>query len=309
MEIVSLSRRQIVFGCATGLTAGVAYAHFIEPGWLELSTRRVKLRGRSLERPLRVLHLSDLHASESISIPFLRSAFEMAAQVKPDVICLTGDYVTSGESYDQVGYQAALRWLSTVAPCFAVLGNHDGVWNPFFKEQAQNGAPMASSPPCSFDNCLPCHGALCASGQNTKIVSLLESGGIRLLHNRSEYLRVAGSSVRFVGVGDLWINQVDPITAFSDPRPAAATILLSHNPYAKELFLNEDWDLMLCGHTHGGQLIIPKYGSPYAPVKDKRYVAGLLPYEKGLIHITRGVGTVHGYRLNCRPEVSLLVVS
>ena len=278
MAVVSISRRQIVLGCATGLTAGVGYAHFIEPGWLELATTHVKLRGRSLASPLRVLHLSDLHASEFISIAFVRSAFEMAAKAKPDVICLTGDYVTFGESYDQVGYQTALRWLSAVAPCFAVLGNHDGVWNP-------------------------------SSGQNTNIVSLLEYGGIPLLHNRSDYLSVAGSCVRFVGVGDLWINQVDPIAAFSDPQPAVATILLSHNPDAKELFTGKDWDLMLCGHTHGGQLIIPKYGSPYAPVKDKRYVAGLLPYENGLIHVTRGVGTVHGYRLNCRPEVSLLVVS
>lgn len=278
MGNVSISRRQIVLGCLTGSAAGVGYARFIEPEWLELTTRQVKLRGSSLERPVRVLHLSDLHASESVSISFLRSAFEMAAQAKPDVICLTGDYVTFGESYDQVGYQTALRRLSAVAPCFAVLGNHDGVWNP-------------------------------SPGQNTNIVSLLEHGGIPLLHNRSDYLSVAGSCVRFVGVGDLWINQVDPNAAFSDPQPSAATILLSHNPDAKELFAGKDWDLMLCGHTHGGQLIIPKYGAPYAPVKDKRYIAGLLPYEKSLIHVTRGVGTVHRYRLNCRPEVSLLVVS
>ncbi len=278
MEMVKFSRRQIVLGCVTGVTAGVGYARYVEPGWLELTTKQVKLRGASLHRPLRVLHLSDLHASEFISAPFLQSAFEMGAAGKPDVICLTGDYITQGERYNEAGYEKALRWLSGIAPCFGVLGNHDAAWNP-------------------------------SPGQKTKVTALLERGGIRLLHNRSEYLSVGGSLVRFAGVGDLWIRQVDPIAAFSDPRPAEATILLSHNPDSKELFLDQDWDLMLCGHTHGGQLIIPKYGTPYAPVKDKRYVAGLLPYEYGLIHVTRGVGTVHGYRLNCRPEVSLLVVS
>ncbi len=66
------------------------------------------------------------------------------------------------------------------------------------------------------------------------------------------------------------------------------------------------WDLMLCGHTHGGQLSLPVIGTPFAPVRDKKYVAGLHKWNNKQIHITRGVGNVLGLRFNCPPEVSVL---
>jgi predicted MPP superfamily phosphohydrolase len=63
---------------------------------------------------------------------------------------------------------------------------------------------------------------------------------------------------------------------------------------------------MLCGHTHGGQVMIPFEGPRYAPVDDKRYVAGLNPYDGRWIYTTRGVGSIAGVRFGCRPEVSFL---
>lgn len=63
---------------------------------------------------------------------------------------------------------------------------------------------------------------------------------------------------------------------------------------------------MLCGHTHGGQLRIPLVGEPFAPIEDKRYVAGLNTFGERQIYTTRGVGSLYGLRLNCRPEVTIL---
>jgi predicted MPP superfamily phosphohydrolase len=63
---------------------------------------------------------------------------------------------------------------------------------------------------------------------------------------------------------------------------------------------------MLCGHTHGGQLVIPMIGAPFAPVRDHRFVRGLNPWDGRLIHTSCGVGNVLGVRLNCRPEVNIL---
>ena len=65
---------------------------------------------------------------------------------------------------------------------------------------------------------------------------------------------------------------------------------------------------MLCGHTHGGQCDLMFLGTPFAPVRDKRFVQGLHRWEDRWIHITRGVGNLHGMRFNCRPEVSLLTL-
>ena len=69
------------------------------------------------------------------------------------------------------------------------------------------------------------------------------------------------------------------------------------------------WDLMLSGHTHGGQLWIPFIGAPFAPVRDKRFVKGLVRWQNRWVHVTKGVGNLHGMRLNCPPEVSLLTLA
>ncbi|MDR1191385.1 MAG: hypothetical protein LBK60_06960 [Verrucomicrobiales bacterium] len=63
---------------------------------------------------------------------------------------------------------------------------------------------------------------------------------------------------------------------------------------------------MVCGHTHGGQTRLPFIGTPFAPVKDQRYVAGLNEWHGRRIYTSRGVGNLHGVRFNCRPEVTLL---
>jgi predicted MPP superfamily phosphohydrolase len=63
---------------------------------------------------------------------------------------------------------------------------------------------------------------------------------------------------------------------------------------------------MLCGHTHGGQCQIPFVGAPFAPIQDLRFLEGLQPWNDRWIHVTRGVGNLHGLRFNCRPEVNLL---
>ena len=65
---------------------------------------------------------------------------------------------------------------------------------------------------------------------------------------------------------------------------------------------------MLCGHTHGGQVLVPGMGPRFAPVSDKRFVAGLKAWKGRQIFVTRGVGNLGGVRLNCRPEVTLLDV-
>jgi len=78
------------------------------------------------------------------------------------------------------------------------------------------------------------------------------------------------------------------------------TVLLSHNPDSKTEVQDHPWDLMLCGHTHGGQLWIPFVGAPFAPIRDKRFVKGLRRWNNRWIHVTKGVGNLHGLRLNWR---------
>ena len=280
---MNFTRRRLFTLAAPVIVAGGGYGRFFEPGWLVETEKNVKIGGRLPGRPLRILHLSDLHASAVVPLSFLLNSFQMGAAAKPDIICLTGDFVTTSEDFDHELYRQHLAWLASVAPTFAVLGNHDGgAW------AARLGLP------------------------NSRLVaSLLLRSGIELLHNRSKDITVGGSTVRLIGIGDYWSNQSDGAAAYQTVPNTAAdlTLALNHNPDAKLEFRDRHWDLMLCGHTHGGQVKIPLFGAPYPNVRDRRYCEGLVPYGQGMVHITRGVGNVDGLRFNCRPEVSMLVVA
>ena len=275
-----MTRRQLLMGAgAAGLGAG-AYATLFEPEWLEFTHRPVLLPGLAPGAPIRLIHISDLHASIWVPMFLLERAIEMCIAARPDLICVTGDFVTRGSDFDRPRYIRALRRLAAAAPSFAVLGNHDGgVWS----------------------------GARHGFSDTSPVRSMLEESGVRLLHNESESLRLSGRNLRLVGVGDLWARQIDAANAFRDVAAGNdPVVLMSHNPDSKMILSSFPWDLMLSGHTHGGQVVLPWWGPGFAPVADKRYIAGLKPWGLRQIHVTRGVGSISSVRFRCRPEVSLL---
>jgi len=133
---------------------------------------------------------------------------------------------------------------------------------------------------------------------------LIRSSGVRLLHNES----TAVEDMTLVGVGDYWSGEFDPERAFAQTPRGAGTLLLCHNPVAKRDLLRWQWDLMLSGHTHGGQVRVPGFTPVWAPVADKRFIAGLYGWEKRQLFITRGIGSPKHIRAFCRPEVSIIEI-
>jgi len=267
-----------MWSVATSVTAAVGYPTQVEPRWLDKTTTRVSLGG--LNRvSCRILHLSDLHASWVVPLDMIDRAIESGLSANPDIVCVTGDFITSRYDYDARAYAATLRRLSATRPTFAVLGNHDGgVWA---KERR-------------------------GSADHAAVSRMLEDAHITLLHNRSQQVAVREGRLTLLGVGDLWSREIDADRAFRSVAPGGPVVLLSHNPDSKDVLARWHWDLMLCGHTHGGQVIIPFEGPRYAPVQDKRFVAGLHPWRGRQIYTTRGVGNHMGVRFLCRPEVSVL---
>lgn len=266
---------------ATGALGGAAYARFVEPRWLAVERHEVPL-GLASGTPLRLLQLSDLHASAEVPLDFIARAVALGLAERPDLVCLTGDFVTH-QFGDLQGYAKILARLSQSAPAFACLGNHDGGnW-----VASRGGYPTTR-----------------------EVAGLLAAGRVELLHNRARRVTVAGQELRLVGLGDWWADDMEPDAAFAGvpAEPRRPTLLLSHNPDTKDHLSGHRWDLMLSGHTHGGQFRAPLLGAPFAPVRDKRYVAGLHRWRDHWLHITRGVGNLHHLRFNCRPEVSLLTL-
>ena len=266
-----------------GLGVSFCDAAFIEPRWLEISRHTVPLARAPGLPPVKLLHLSDFHASWEVNLNFIAKAIRLGLEWQPDLIAVTGDFVHW--RWDEIDrYARVLSALSDAAPTYACLGNHDG------GDWARRSGGYA----------------------DTRVVrDLLARGRVELLHNTHRQLRVAGRDLTLVGLGDWWADEMDADRAFANvPRSSAsATVLLSHNPDTKTELRAWPWDLMLCGHTHGGQLQLPVLGAPFAPVRDKRYVHGLHRWEDRWLHVSKGVGNLHGLRFNCRPEICLLTLT
>lgn len=283
-KLLTLSRRKflwLVGVSISGVGLGWVYMRYLEPDWFEVTHKTLPSAPEG-DRRIRILHLSDFHASDEVPFEMIDDAIGLGLEEEPDLICLTGDFM-SWALPDAGRYRESLSRLSERAPVYACLGNHDGGdWSK------PRGGPKDAS----------------------HIASILEEAGIKVLHNRSEELSLKGRRLNLVGVGDVWNHDVD-VLAFFDVRyeNASLTLLLSHNPDSRRRVEEADWDLMLCGHTHGGQLIVPVIGTrPFVPISDPAFSEGLIPWKGRHIHVTRGVGNVHGMRFNCRPEVSLLGV-
>lgn len=275
MQLKKLVNRRTFLACLTGSAAVGGYMRFWEPG--AISVLRHNFFFNTQMAGFRILHLSDFHASAVVSLNFIMESLQLGLAEKPDLIFLTGDFITTTYK-DFAGYTEALQLLSAAAPTYACIGNHDGGW-----WARHRGYP---------------------NWQN--VAEMLKAARITVLHNESMVIEVKSVRLQLVGLGDLWARECDPAKAFERADASIPTMVLSHNPDSKELISDQKWDLMLCGHTHGGQLSLPWIGTPFAPVRDHRYVSGLNRWRDRFIHTTPGVGNLHGMRLNCPPEVSVI---
>jgi hypothetical protein len=194
---------------------------------------------------------------------------------------ITGDFITArkNDALDYPKYIEILKSLSNTVETYACLGNHDGgVWSDEHE-----------------------------GFSDTDFVSiLLQKSNIKLLDNEIKAVSVLGQKIKLCGFGDLWANRFDTSLIKELSRSEFPTIVLSHNPDTKNLLKDGKWDLLLCGHTHGGQIRIPMIGAPFAPVVDHRYIAGLYQWSDRQIYINRGLGSFRNFRLNCMPEVAIL---
>jgi hypothetical protein len=274
--------------CAGGLlSASVSAAHATLVGPWDLRLRRYTVPITGLPGwadALRIVHLSDTHLGTRVPPDHIARAVDMACSLKPDLIVLTGDYV----EHNPAQIDAA---IGLFAPCItaarlgvaAVLGNHD--W-------------YADGPRTA--RALRAEGVLVLDNARTFLTA----------HGRFEPVESPGC-VCLAGLGDLWQDAVRPGVALGGVGPSTPRIVLSHNPDAAELpdVRAERVDLMLSGHTHGGQVRVPLLGEPVVPSEYGTRYAGGLCRAGGVaggvpVVVSRGVG-MSGLpvRVNCPPEV------
>jgi hypothetical protein len=251
-----------------------------EPYWLHRAASLIRLKSPLLKN-IRILHVSDLHIGNRQQLEFAQKSLLSGLAQNPDLICMTGDFINR-QLFDPHGCRALFRKLAHAAPVFACLGNHDGGrW-----VGSRGGYPDPGP-----------------------VADLLSESGVVVLRNENITLDIRGQRVALIGIEDLWSGAMDVEKGFRSLPPCETPrIVLAHNPDMKKALKKQDWDLMLSGHTHGGQVYIPGVGTPVLPVKDRRFTHGLYSWENRQLYISSGVGTSCGVRFNCPPEICHLDV-
>jgi predicted MPP superfamily phosphohydrolase len=261
--------------------ARISYGRKVEPTWLELTQHEITLPGLPpILHGFRIAHLTDLHAGRSVPLWHLERAVEAANAQRADLIALTGDFVHSGVRYVPL-LARTLSALKAPLGVFAVLGNHD------FAVRSALGIRTNRKLPRYVEDALG-------------------NAGIQVLRNCSLTVCCRGQTVRVVGVDDLWSGACDLDKAFHEAKAHEPTILLAHNPRVAEHLNGRRCDLVLSGHTHGGQINWPGYGRFLLGRRSRHLAAGLYRHRDAWVYVNRGVGHGFRFRFGARPEVALL---
>ncbi|AFY41729.1 metallophosphoesterase [Nostoc sp. PCC 7107] len=272
--------------------------HWLLSGPLTVEKLTVKIAGlpASLQGK-KLVQMSDFHYDGvALSDEMLEKAIAFSNQLKPDIVILTGDYVTNSP---QPIHQLVLRLkqLQAQAGIYAILGNHDIYYR----------------------------------NSKTEITKALTNIGVSVLWNEIVY--PFGQELALVGLADRYSPEFNPALVMAQLDPNIPRIVLSHNPDTAEILQAWRVDLQLSGHSHGGQIVIPGLGAVIAyrkkivqkiPYKIRRYfpllsrenyvlrhwewAQGLHRVGSNLLYVNRGLGTYSPGRLFCPPEVTLITL-
>ena len=279
----SISRRQLFKLGLFGTAGLLVYSGEIARHWLEVTRRDAAIAGLpEAFDGMKVAQLSDIHLDEFTEPYFLHHAVEQINRLNPDVVFLTGDYVTHEVGTRKFAIGAAwqcadiLRGLKC-RQIYASLGNHD----------IQVDAKA--------------------------VTQALTDNGIKVLRN--SYVPVERGNARFwlAGLDDPTAGRPHPDLAIPAPIrhvPGEPVLLLCHAPdYARELQsqpAGQAVSLMLSGHTHGGQVRLPLWGPVVLPVGGKLFPEGAYQLGHMQLYVNRGLGTVGvPFRFDCPPELTL----
>lgn len=260
------------------------YARHVEPTWLEVNRHTIAIRQLPAEFDgFRVVQLSDLHVGPKLCQRFLDEAIDRAQAERPDLIVLTGDYIHKG--FRHIGRAArGISRLRATHGVYAVLGNHD--------YSVRNALGMRR------------HRDL-----HQAVTDALSAAGARVLRNETVALERDGAHVDLTGLDDLWSRNCDLETAYAGHDRSRPRVVLAHNPRTVERLAGRRCDLMLSGHTHGGQVDWPGLGRVALGRKTRRYAAGLYHLDEACLYVNKGVGFGWRIRYGVRPEIAVLTLN
>jgi predicted MPP superfamily phosphohydrolase len=266
-----------------------AYTVGFEPGQITLRQVDIPITGLPPAlNGLKIGQLSDPHRCPFVPHARVERAVALLADEKPDLVALTGDFVSYWPDY-AAEYSETLAPLRPELGLFACLGNHDHWTDPDW------------------------------------VASALQAAGVTVLRNQHQVVSLDGAHLCIVGIDDIGDTGISlhrtgpaddlPAALADSPLSGVIRILLAHNPdlvmepvFAKET-AKRLIHLVLSGHTHGGQVSLPLIGPPFLSSRYGQLFSGGLVRAAGTrVYVSRGAGSSWPVRFNCPPEVNMLTL-
>lgn len=228
-----------------------------------------------------IAQLSDIHYRDFDEPYFVEHAVRQLNLLKPDMVALTGDFITSqrvpgnarGAANADIDACAAILSGISCPLRFSSLGNHD-------------------------------------TGDVPGALEGLRRHGLHPLYNHFVPLDVRGDRIWIAGLADAYFDVPNLSAAIPKRKAGEPIILLGHEPdFVDTVARYDPVDLMLAGHTHGGQVRLPFVPPMFLPAMGVKYIHGLFRTGKTQLYVNRGLGTMHlPFRLNCPPELTILTL-
>jgi uncharacterized protein len=269
-------RRLVMLVSLVGMVAGLIVAwraRFIAPYRAQVAHVVVQLpRKQSSLAGLKIAFVTDTHVGPHFAASDLEGIVKRLEHIQPDIVLFGGDYICESPRFLKHTVPVLARMAKTAKfGAWGVLGNHD------------------------------------VSNMRERVVPALETAGIPILVNQSVCIHTDRGPLWVVGIDDGLIGKVDLERAFRDVPPEAAAICVWHEPDRAEESAPYGAFLQLSGHTHGGQVRLPRLGPVATPLLGKRFVLGRYQVGDMELYVSSGLGVYRPpLRFNCPPELTVI---
>ena len=276
----SLTRRSFLTLSAASFGGLALYSGEVSRHELTVEEHTVQLpRLPDAFRGMRIVQVSDFHYAEYTEPYFIREVVDRINKLRPDMVALIGDFISFGPMPKAFARRCMphCAQILTAIHCplrYATLGNHDYYAGPHF------------------------------------VTGCLQDHGFPVLTNRAIALEREGQRLWLAGLGSACEHRSDPARAIPPAVAKEPVILLAHEPDILPDIARYNVDLMLSGHTHGGQVRLPFVPPLHLPVYGKKYVEGWFRCGPTQLYVSRGIGTTGvPFRLRCPPEITVITLA
>lgn len=295
------------------------WPRFIEPHLLTVKCLNLPIPHlpQDLEG-LKILQFSDLHWNKHFSLSFLYKIKKRINKLNPDIIVFTGDLLSRARLENEEPIREFFSSLKASIGCFFILGNHDYEQFATINAAGDYDVEETSEAPNIVKGFKRLFKKPILSGRwtaavknvqmNQKLRMFLAGTPFKLLCNETILVPYKNSFINICGLEEYMLGRLNVKQTFLNYNPQYPGIILCHNPDAVPLLKDQPGDLVLCGHTHGGQIYLPWFRTRFSCMENPHLLRGLKREGNKWVYINRGVGSVLPFRWFSMPELTLITL-